>query len=274
MLYLRGGPLKGRPHHAVPWENSCNDWEVLGPRDGSTGCWRSRPTRTLRRSALRTGHRVRRGETLSHIARRYGTSVATLKQHNRIRNVRRLRAGQTITIAGGHAAPVVTSAKRTATNTPTTTHRVRRGETLSHIARRYGTSVGTLKQHNRIRNVRRLRAGQTITIPVHGASLTATASATAPRTAPAIRHRVRRRQTLTHIARDYGTTVGALKRENRIRDARRLRAGQIITIPADGSLQVVASLSSPENSRYITHRVRRGQTLSHIARGRSANGCS
>ncbi len=46
------------------------------------------------------------------------------------------------------------------------THRVRRGESVTSIARRYGVSVGALLKANRIRNPRRLRVNTNLTIPV------------------------------------------------------------------------------------------------------------
>ena len=44
-------------------------------------------------------------------------------------------------------------------------HRVRRGETLGHIARRYRTSVRAIQRANGIRNPNRLRVGQRLKIP-------------------------------------------------------------------------------------------------------------
>ncbi|MGA1842454.1 MAG: LysM peptidoglycan-binding domain-containing protein [bacterium] len=47
-------------------------------------------------------------------------------------------------------------------------HRVRKGETLSHIARRYRTSVKKIASINNIRSYKRLRIGQRLKIPVRG----------------------------------------------------------------------------------------------------------
>jgi membrane-bound lytic murein transglycosylase D len=44
-------------------------------------------------------------------------------------------------------------------------HRVRQGETLSHIAQRYGASVQRIKQENNLRHAHLLRAGTTIRVP-------------------------------------------------------------------------------------------------------------
>ena len=52
-------------------------------------------------------------------------------------------------------------------------HEVRPGETLSHLADRYGTSVSLIKAANGIRNPRSLRAGARLTIPLTAGAVTA-----------------------------------------------------------------------------------------------------
>ena len=44
-------------------------------------------------------------------------------------------------------------------------YRVRRGDTLSGIARRFGVSVRSLMRHNGVRSAHRIHAGQTLKIP-------------------------------------------------------------------------------------------------------------
>lgn len=51
------------------------------------------------------------------------------------------------------------------------THRVRSGETLSGIARRYGTSVSSIMRANGLRSANRIMPGQRLRIPARGARL-------------------------------------------------------------------------------------------------------
>ena len=202
-------------------------------------------------SASADTHPVERGEALSHIAERSGPGVSDIEQHNGIHDARGLRAGQVIKAPSRDKAGIITASVRpskagpdkrklgsqragstsSAETADAIRHRVSQGQTLSHIAKKYGTSVSTLKRHNGIGNARQLRAGQLIKVPGgDGGQLVASVSPS--QSAGYIRHRVSRGQTLSHIAKKYGTSVSTLKRHNGIRDARRLRARQVIRIPA------------------------------------------
>jgi membrane-bound lytic murein transglycosylase D len=129
-------------------------------------------------------HRVRRGETLSHIARRYHLSQRQLRAWNHLGARTRLRAGQRLRVSppaaqrAKQASRSVASAKR---NTHVTRlagkagvishpaaarrHVVRRGETLTGLARRYGVSVQALMSANGLSARSQLKAGTAIRIP-------------------------------------------------------------------------------------------------------------
>ena len=93
-------------------------------------------------------HVVRRGETLSGIALRYGVSAANLQQANRIRRPEGLQVGTRLRIHGTGSAAVAVSAR----NAPReVVHRVRSGESIWTIARRYGVPTGDLLAWNGLR---------------------------------------------------------------------------------------------------------------------------
>ena len=117
------------------------------------------------RRVRRFTHVVERGDTLAAIARRYGSTAETVAAANGVRDPRALRVGQTLVIprhAGGaapsgsrHAAGAVTGqrpdgAKAGAQARPPKAerYRVRRGDSLYSIARRFGLSVERLKGMN------------------------------------------------------------------------------------------------------------------------------
>ena len=71
------------------------------------------------------------------------------------------RASGSVPPAPQKDAKLVTAKKQT----PRTTHVVAKNETLGSIASRYGVTVAALKTTNQIQDERKLRAGQTLTIP-------------------------------------------------------------------------------------------------------------
>ncbi|MCP2015209.1 murein DD-endopeptidase MepM/ murein hydrolase activator NlpD [Deinococcus sp. HSC-46F16] len=98
-------------------------------------------------------YRVKPGDNLTVIAGRAGVSIAALKSANpALRNANYVRAGQVLRI------PDRVLAGRT--------HRVRGGENLTVIARRYGVSLAQLLGANpAYRGGKVLRAGATVRIP-------------------------------------------------------------------------------------------------------------
>ncbi|MHB8877695.1 MAG: LysM peptidoglycan-binding domain-containing protein, partial [Myxococcaceae bacterium] len=127
-------------------------------------------------------YRIQPGDTLGVLARRFGTTVSALAKANGIKNVNLIRAGATLNIPGkgdAAAAPAKTGSKA-----PSTSYRVRSGDTLSGIAGRFGTSVSALARANGIKNVNLIHVGDTLRIPGKGDSYTAPASGPKPGSAP------------------------------------------------------------------------------------------
>ena len=95
-------------------------------------------------------HVVRTGETLSEIAARFDVRVERLARLNNIQNVNLIYVGQLLRI------PV---------DDNFIAYVIRRGDTLYALARRYGTTVETLAELNRISDISRIIAGDTLFIP-------------------------------------------------------------------------------------------------------------
>lgn len=95
-------------------------------------------------AATAGSYQVRKGDTLSAIASRHGTSVSRIQQLNNLKNTR-LRIGQQLRLDNAPAQPAVA-----ANNTKARPQRyqVRSGDTLSTIASRHGVSLRQLRQWN------------------------------------------------------------------------------------------------------------------------------
>ncbi|HEU4431264.1 MAG TPA: LysM peptidoglycan-binding domain-containing protein [Myxococcota bacterium] len=175
-------------------------------------------------------HRVRRGETLSRIAAKYGVSTRALQRANGLRSAHRISVGQRLVIPG-YSAPApspIASAAAAAPPEPAPAdrvYRVRRGDTLASIARRFGVSARDLATVNRIANANQIHPGQVIELP--GGSLTARPEDRSH----AGTYTVRRGDTLDAIARKFGVGVSELIAHNGIRNKNRIKVGQSIYIP-------------------------------------------
>ncbi|WP_301102587.1 LysM peptidoglycan-binding domain-containing protein [Propionivibrio sp.] len=110
------------------------------------------------RSSTRS-HTVRKGETLPLIARRYSTTVAELKRINHLRSDK-IAVGRRLTLAEA-GRPTLGQKKA-----PRITHyTIRRGDTLSSIAKRFKVGKDDLLRWNRI-SPNALIPGKTLTIQV------------------------------------------------------------------------------------------------------------
>lgn len=106
-----------------------------------------------------------------------------------------------------------------------TVHVVRRGETLSHIARQYGVTANALQRYNGIANPRRLQIGQRIRIPDRTGAAVAAADEW-------LEIRVRRGDSLWAIARRHNVTVRQLQVWNNLGSRSLIRPGQILRVRA------------------------------------------
>ncbi len=119
-------------------------------------------------------HRIRRGETLSRISKQYNVPVHIIMQWNNITDVRRVRAGEQLALylddggarggslqtarADDPALPVLNATKKyrpagqTGSRTRVTWYRVRTGDSLWTIARKFRVSARDIRRWNNLRN--------------------------------------------------------------------------------------------------------------------------
>ena len=172
-----------------------------------------------------TQHEVTRGESLDRIARQYGVTIADLKNWNHLKGTK-IHPGQILDI---YAEPDVrtkliptparkkkTSKGVTATSPSGLTHKVKRGETLYQIARKYSIQPKILMAYNNLRSSR-IRAGQILRIPqsTHADNY--------------IYHTVRKGDTLTKISKKYGVSIEQIQSSNDLADG--LKVGERVAIP-------------------------------------------
>jgi membrane-bound lytic murein transglycosylase D len=184
-------------------------------------------------------HRVRRGETLSVIARHHGVTVRSIQQANGLGGRTLIRTGQVLRIPTSSASVASAGSDEPVQDAGVVAYRVRRGDTLSGIARRHGTTPTAIAAASGIGVDKVLRVGETLTV-VSGAKSAAEAvrvaggelvASAAPRRAdPPVVHTVRRGETLSRIASLYSTSVRALCSLNGITPRTIIRPGLKLTV--------------------------------------------
>jgi membrane-bound lytic murein transglycosylase D len=155
-------------------------------------------------------------------------------------------------------------------------HKIRNGETLSHISNKYQTSVSLIKQVNNIRGSN-IRAGKYLMVPTATRSLNSYTLSESSRIAQIQNtnrsgtkrvHIVRPGQSLWSISRNYGVSTGALAKWNGMAPIDTLRVGQKLVVWTKGKLSQTVSINQtrPSNALHaLRYTVRKGDSLYRIA---------
>lgn len=174
-----------------------------------------------------------KGETLGEVARRYHVTMASLENVNMIDAHDPPADGTTLIVPA--APPRVRLIY----------YRVRRADTLDGIASRYDVSVAELERWNHLRSSRTPH-GRTLRIYENSYPAETVTSVRTMKTAQhatehaqvvedagahaSVEHTVRSGETLWSIAREYGTTVEAIKQQNPFLATRGLEVGDRLSI--------------------------------------------
>ncbi len=187
-------------------------------------------------------HRVRSGENLTAIARRYDVPVDAIREANGLSNSV-IHPGDVLTIPAPGAAATVASLpearpdissaqlpehQSAARSSRARSYTVRSGDTLWGVARKFGVSVPQLADANGLGTGSGLKAGQRLRIP--GADGGAGE-------ANRLTYKVRRGDTLSEIADKFNVSVRELMTWNRLRQSSTLRTGQRLVVYVDSNRQ-------------------------------------
>jgi murein DD-endopeptidase MepM/ murein hydrolase activator NlpD len=150
------------------------------------------------------------------------------------------------------AAPVQAQASEPL---PTTVHIVERGETLLSIAQKYGTTVDAITHTNGITDPRDIYVGQNLVIPAGGIETG---------TMEVVPYVVQAGDTVSSIARRYGTTWQTLVHINALLSPNSIYPGLVIQVPKVVSASET-QVSFPRTVSGLIYDVRPDDTLSRIA---------
>jgi membrane-bound lytic murein transglycosylase D len=128
-----------------------------------------KPRNLESRRSVTVRHKVKAGETIASIANRYRTTTGAIRKQNRFLAKSNLKAGQTLVIATRDSRPSKTSGTReksaeaSVESGSTLIYKVKKGDTIAALAKRYDTSVDEIKKKNNLKSST-LKVGQKLKI--------------------------------------------------------------------------------------------------------------
>ena len=160
---------------------------------------------------------VKKGDTLSQIARNFNTTVSTITSLNpNIQNPNLIYIGQKITLISN-----------TSNNNLNTLYIVQKGDTLSKIANKYNTTVQQLVSLNGIKNPNLIYPNQKIIINSNSENNTSNGENSCGK----ILYKIKYGDTLSALANKYNSSISEIAKLNNISNPNLIFAGKFIRIP-------------------------------------------
>ena len=205
-------------------------------------------------------HIVQPGETLSQIARQYGTSVESLQELNDLPDANYVWYGQRLLIDEG-----ATAAPAPQDDEVYQVYTVQPGDTLFRLAGKHGISLSKLMSINGISSEAWLSLGQELLVPnalapapQHVFSVSdAQTAVPLPEMRPGLTrlafHTVQTGESLSDIAGRYSVNPGALARLNGLQNSSIPEPGRVLRLPSANSLELLESMGRRlDRARYPT----------------------
>ncbi|MCY7980502.1 LysM peptidoglycan-binding domain-containing protein [Bacillus inaquosorum] len=186
--------------------------------------------------------KVKKGDTLWDLSRKYDTTISKIKSENHLRSDI-IYAGQTLSINGK------SSSSKSSSSSSSSTYKVKSGDSLWKISKKYGMTVSELKKLNGLKSDL-LRIGQVLKLK--GSTSSSSSSSSKVSSSSTSTYKVKSGDSLSKIASKYGTTVSKLKSLNGLKSDL-IYAGQVLkvkgTSSSTGSKNVSSSTSSSSSSK-------------------------
>ena len=206
-------------------------------------------------------YKVVRGDTLSKIAKKFGTTYQELARINGISDPNKIQVGQIIKL------PNSTISSSSFPTSSTKTYKIVSGDTLSKIAERFGTTYQELARINGISNPNIIQVGQIIKVPGSSSvsSNNASYNESSNYTSTYNTYKIVSGDTLSKIAQRFDTTYQELARINGISNPNIIQVGQVIKVPGAKPISSTSNLAPRPPVALNTYTIVYGDTLSKIA---------
>lgn len=174
-----------------------------------------------------TTYRVRSGDTVSQIAKRFGLSVNSIARLNNLGPKSLIRVGQVLKLSGAKTAGAAVES-----------YRVKPGDTLSAIASRHGLTLAELTALNRIKSSTLIYPGQVLRV-----------ARILPASQPPINapdsYQVIAGDTLESVAKKFSLSLRALRDYNNLSRSSIIYVGQILSLKPAPRVDRTPNASGP-----------------------------
>lgn len=204
-------------------------------------------------------HRIRRGENLNLIARKYGVTISSLKDWNNIYGSK-IYAGQKLKIYTDRSSASIASADNTSTETMFR-YKIRKGDTMSELAERFHVSSYRIRSWNNMRS-NRLIAGKTLKI-YSDEEVSSYGDNTSKTSANVNYYKVKKGDTISEVAELYRVSTASIRKWNNLR-SNRIYAGKTLKVYSNADVNDLPERVATNS--VSLHKVRAGESLYSIAR--------
>ena len=170
---------------------------------------------------------VKKGDTLFKIAKMFGVTVRELQEMNGLKDVKKLKIGDSLIIRGDKAVPEETILGNKRGNLEERIYIVKRGDTLYSLAKKFKTTVDKIQDDNRLHDARKLEIGDNLIIREHGIERKRESLKLEKEERKYI---VERGDTLLKIVKKLGMTVYELQQRGIVENTDDIKVGDILII--------------------------------------------
>jgi len=201
-----------------------NNEQALYDYKTKSGIEREKLLAEVKKAKDRNIHIVRSGENLGLIAKKYHVYVSQIKSWNGLRS-NTIYPGQKLVLFGSGSGKYYSSKTPVNRSSKQSYHKVKNGENLGLIAKKYKCTTTDLKEWNNLRSST-IYPNQNLIVYKPEEK-----SSSSVKDGKYLYHIVRSGDTLWDIAKEYdGVTVDIIKSLNNIRNSKRLKPGQKLKI--------------------------------------------
>ncbi|MEC0584279.1 LysM peptidoglycan-binding domain-containing protein [Bacillus spizizenii] len=183
--------------------------------------------------------KVKKGDTLWDLSRKYDTTISKIKSENNLRSDI-IYVGQTLSINGK------STSSKSSSSSSSSTYTVKSGDSLWKISKKYGMTVSELKKLNGLKSDL-LRIGQVLKLKGSASSSSSSSLSVSTSSSSTSTYKVKRGDSLSKIAKQYGTTVSKLKSLNGLKSDV-IYVNQVLKVKGTSTSSKPASSSSSSSS--------------------------